>query len=147
MAVQALGYIGIGASSLDDWSDFATSQLGMQPVDKTASCRTFRMDDRRQRLIVDTEGSGAERYFGWEVADAAALDALVAKLEATGVAVRHEPMALADQRFVRDLISFRDPDGNRLEAFHGPILADEPFKPTRAIFGFRAGALGEARIC
>ena len=50
--------------------------------------------------------------------------------------------ALADQRFVSDLISFRDPDGNRLEAFHGPMLADAPFKPTRAISGFRAGALG-----
>ena len=142
MAVQALGYIGIGASSLDDWSGFATSQLGLQPVDTAASCRAFRMDDRRQRLIVDKEGSGAERYFGWEVADAAALDDLAAKLEAAGVAVRHEPAALADQRFVRDLISFRDPDGNRLEAFHGPLLAEEPFKPTRAISGFRAGALG-----
>ena len=142
MTVQALGYIGIGASSLDDWSDFATSQLGLQPVDTTASCRTFRMDDRRQRLIVDKEGSGAERYFGWEVADATALDTLAAKLEAAGVAVRQEPSALADQRFVRDLISFRDPDGNRLEAFHGPLLADQPFQPTRAISGFRAGALG-----
>jgi len=142
MSVQALGYIGIGASNLDEWSDFAVSQLGLQPVDRAASCRAFRMDDRRQRIIVDKEGAGAERYFGWEVADAAALDALAAKLEAAAVAVRHEPAARADQRFVRGLISFRDPDGNRLEAFHGPLLADTPFKPSRAISGFLAGVLG-----
>ena len=34
MSVQALGYIGIGASNLDEWSDFATSQLGLQQVDR-----------------------------------------------------------------------------------------------------------------
>jgi 2,3-dihydroxybiphenyl 1,2-dioxygenase len=142
MAVQALGYIGIGGSNLDDWSAFATGQLGMQQVDRAASCRAFRMDDRRQRLIVDRELAEGERYFGWEVADAGALDALAARLEAAGVAVRREPAALADQRFVRGLISFRDPAGNRLEAFHGPQVADEPFKPGRDILGFRTGVLG-----
>ncbi len=145
MGVQALGYLGFGAANLDDWSAFVGSQLGLQPVDHTASCRTFRMDDRRQRLIVDAE-LGAERFFGWEVADAAALDALAAKLEAAGVAVRREPAARADQRFVRGLISFQDPDGNRLEAFYGPMLADTPFQPSRNISGFRAGAQGMGHI-
>jgi 2,3-dihydroxybiphenyl 1,2-dioxygenase len=142
MAVQALGYIGIGAADLDQWSEFATRQLGLQQVDGGASRRAFRMDDRRQRIIADAKQSDAERYFGWEVADATALDALAATLEAAGVAVRHEPAALADQRFVRDLISFKDPDGNRLEAFHSPMLADEPFKPGWNISGFRTGTLG-----
>jgi 2,3-dihydroxybiphenyl 1,2-dioxygenase len=142
MTIQGLGYIGISASNLDAWSDFATSQLGLQQVDHAESCRAFRMDDRRQRFIVDKERPDAERYFGWEVADAAALDTLAAKLESAGVAVKHEPAARADQRFVRDLISFRDPDGNRLEAFYGPLLADAPFKPSRDISGFRTGTLG-----
>ena len=56
--------------------------------------------------------------------------------------MRHEPAALADQRFVRDLISFSDPDGNRLEAFHGPLLADTPFKASRNISGFLTGVGG-----
>jgi 2,3-dihydroxybiphenyl 1,2-dioxygenase len=146
MEVQALGYLGIGASNLDDWSDFATRQLGLQQVDRAASCRAFRMDDRRQRIIVDSERPEAERYFGWEVADAASLDALAAKLERAGVAVRREPAALADPRFVGDLISFRDPDGTRLEAFHGPLLADTPFQPARNISGFRTGALGMGHV-
>ncbi|MDE2200241.1 MAG: VOC family protein [Rhodospirillales bacterium] len=142
MAVQALGYVGIGTTKLDDWSAFATAQLGMQQVDRGPSCRAFRMDDRRQRLIVDGALGDAERYFGWEVADAAALDALAAKLEAGGVAVRREPAALADQRFVGELISFRDPAGNRLEAFHSPLVADTPFRPGRNISGFRTGVMG-----
>jgi 2,3-dihydroxybiphenyl 1,2-dioxygenase len=56
--------------------------------------------------------------------------------------VKREPAALADQRFVRGLISFADPSGNRLEAFHGAQIADEPFHPGRSISGFRAGPLG-----
>src|SRR5258705_11370204 len=142
MAVQALGYLGISSQNIDEWSDFATCQLGLQSVDRATSCRAFRMDDRRQRLIVDKERPDAERFFGWEVADAASLDALAGTLEAAGVAVRREPAALADQRCVRDLISFRDPDGNRLEAFYGPSLADTPFAPGRSISGFRTGAEG-----
>ena len=42
--------------------------------------------------------------------------------------------------------SFRDPDGNRLEAFYGPLLADTPFAPGRNISGFRAGALGMGHV-
>ena len=59
-----------------------------------------------------------------------------------GVAVKREPAALADQRFVSGLISFADPSGNRLEAFHGAQIADEPFRPGRSISGFRTGPLG-----
>lgn len=144
MSIQALGYIGFGADKLDDWSAFATGQLGLQPVDHARSCRTFRMDDRRQRLIVDSES--AERFFGWEVPDAAALDALASRLESAGVAVRRESAARASQRFVSELIAFADPDGNRLEAFHGPMIADTPFKPSRPISGFRAGSQGMGHI-
>ena len=84
MQVQALGYVGIGASDLTDWTDFATNWLGMQMVERGNACRAFRMDDRSQRLVVDRSLADGERYFGFEVADAAALDALAARLEAHG---------------------------------------------------------------
>jgi 2,3-dihydroxybiphenyl 1,2-dioxygenase len=142
MEIQALGYLGVGTAKLDDWSDFATGWLGMQAVDRGAGVRAFRMDDRRQRLVIDRTLPEGDRYFGWEVADAAALDTLAARLERAGVAVRREPASLADQRFVRGLISFADPAGNRLEAFHGAQVADEPFRPGRSISGFRTGPQG-----
>ncbi len=142
MTIQALGYLGIGTDRIDDWTNFATSWLGMQAVDRGAGTRAFRMDDRKQRLVVDRSLPEGQRYFGWEVADAAALDGLAARLEAAGVAVKREPAALADQRFVSGLISFADPAGNRLEAFHGAQIADAPFRPGRSISGFRTGPLG-----
>jgi len=142
MQIQALGYLGVGTDKLEDWTNFATNCLGMQGLDRGAGVRAFRMDDRKQRLVVDRSLPEGQRYFGWEVADAVALDTLAARLEAAGVAVKWEPAALADQRFVTDLISFTDPSGNRLEAFHGPEIADEPFRPGRSISGFRTGPLG-----
>ena len=90
MTVQAMGYFWVGTSKLDDWTNFAIGQLGLQAVDRGGAMRAFRMDNRKQRLIVDGGLTGGERFFGWEVADATALDALVARLENAGVAVRRE---------------------------------------------------------
>ena len=66
MADQALCYLGIGTQDIDEWSDFATRQLGLQLVDRGVSCRAFRVDDRRQRVVVDKERPDAERFFGWD---------------------------------------------------------------------------------
>ncbi len=119
MEMQSLGYVGVQATDLDDWQRFATRFLGMQLVDKSASNLTFRMDDRRQRLVVEKSKGDGPGFFGWEVADTAALDAIAARLEQHGVAVTRGTRALADERHVRELISFRDPVGNRVEAFCG----------------------------
>jgi len=146
MAVQALGYIGLGSAKLDDWSDFAGGVLGMQPVDRGGGMRAFRMDDRKQRLIVDAAVPDGERVFGWEVESASGLDALAARLEAAGVAVKQEGAGRADQRCVANLISFVDPAGNRLEAFCGPQVADTAFCPGRDISGFRTGLLGMGHV-
>ena len=69
----------------------------------------FRMDDRKQRIIVDADGGEGIGFFGWEVADAAALDALAARLEKAGVTVARGSRALADERRVKDLIVLQRP--------------------------------------
>src|SRR6516165_3164553 len=146
MEIRALGYLGVGTAKLDDWTTLATKGLGMEAVDRGGSTRAFRMDDRKQRLVLDGALPNGTTYFGWEVADAAALEALAARLTQANIAVRREPAALADQRFVSGLISFHDPAGNRLEAFHGAAVADTPFRPGRLISGFRAGPLGMGHV-
>ena len=142
MAVRALGYAGFGSAALDDWRQFGTGLVGLQAVERSPSLLAFRMDDRKQRIVVDRSLPEGSRFFGWEVADAAELDAFAARLEAAGVAVTAEPRTLADARRVRALISFHDPAGNRLEAFYGAEIADTSFSPGRSISGFRTGPLG-----
>jgi 2,3-dihydroxybiphenyl 1,2-dioxygenase len=142
MPLQALGYVGFGSSALDDWRQFGTGLVGLQAVERSPSLLAFRMDDRKQRIVIDRSMAEGARFFGWEVADAAALDELAARLERAKVDVLAEPRALADTRRVGGLISFRDPAGNRLEAFYGAEIDETPFSPGRSISGFRTGALG-----
>jgi 2,3-dihydroxybiphenyl 1,2-dioxygenase len=143
--LTGLGYVGIRSDRLDDWAAFGPGFLGLELVERTAGMLKFRMDDRKQRIIV----SGAEEAhhaFGWEVADAAALEAVAARVEAAKVRV--EPMAAAELalRGVTAGIRFADPAGNRLEAFHGPESAAEAFRPGRPISGFRTGSLGMGHV-
>jgi 2,3-dihydroxybiphenyl 1,2-dioxygenase len=142
MSIQALGYAGFGSADLDDWRQFGTGMVGLQAVERGNALLAFRMDDRKQRIVIDRALPDGERFFGWEVADAAALLTLAARLEQAKVAVTAEPQALADARHVRGLISFRDPAGNRLEAFYGAEIDVTPFRPGRSISGFRTGPLG-----
>ncbi|MBV9562979.1 MAG: VOC family protein [Bradyrhizobium sp.] len=144
--LRALGYAGFGSDALEDWQQFGTSLVGWQAVERGNSLLAFRMDDRKQRVVIDRGMGDGTRFFGWEVEDAAALDALAAKLEAAKVRVAAEPQTQADARRVRALISFTDPAGNRLEAFHGAEIDDTPFKPGRSISGFRTGALGLGHV-
>ena len=140
--LQGLGYAGFGSSALDDWRQFGTGLVGLQAVENSPSLLAFRMDDRKQRIVIDRSMPEGSRFFGWEVADAADLDALAARLEQAQINVVAEPQTLADSRRVGALISFRDPAGNRLEAFYGAEIDEAPFCPGRSISGFRTGPLG-----
>jgi 2,3-dihydroxybiphenyl 1,2-dioxygenase len=142
MAIRGLGYVGVRAKALEDWSGFGQNFLGMQLVDKSSKGLAFRMDDRKQRIVVTEDGGEGVGFFGWEVPDATDLDRYATRLEQADVAVMRGTRALADQRRVTDLIAFDDPVGNRVEIFHGAESTSEPFKPGRNISGFRTGPLG-----
>ena len=142
MQIDALGYVGIRTADIDQWATYGTRFLGMQLAEKGRGALALRMDDRKQRVIIQRDEGEGVSFYGWEVADAAALQTLAGHLEKSGVTVARGSRALADERRVSDLIIFSDPIGNRLEAFYGVETAPEPFKPGRSISGFRTGPLG-----
>src|SRR6202047_3766701 len=110
--VQGLGYVGGRAKALEEWADFGSGFLGMQRIDKSRSTLALRMDDRKQRLLVDADGGEGIGFRGWELSDAVSLDALAARLEQAGTKVAHGSRALAAEWHVRDLIVLQDPAGN-----------------------------------
>lgn len=142
MTICALGYLGVRSDRLDDWSGFAGQLLGMQEIDRAGQSLAFRMDDRKQRLVVSNEPGETLAFMGWEVEAKDDLQLYAARLEQAGIAVAEGSRALADRRFVADLIVCADPAGNRLELFHGPMIASDPFVPGRPIDGFKTGPLG-----
>ena len=146
MGLIALGYIGIDTAHAEDWTIFATGVLGMQRVDGTRTRQAFRMDDRRQRLLIHGDRPDGLTFLGFEVAQRDDLDEIGARLEANGTPVHRAPVTLADERHVADLIRFQDPGGNPVELFWGPCIATEPFRPGRPITGFRTGSLGMGHV-
>jgi len=144
MLVQALGYVGLPGTDLEGWTEYGTRFLGLQLAARTGNGLAFRMDERAQRIVI--RANEAAPIFGWEVADAAALDALAARIESAGVAVAPGGRALAVERHVADLLILDDPLGNRVEIFHGGAAAHDPFRPGRPISGFRTGALGLGHV-
>src|ERR1700688_1296660 len=104
MHLNALGYVGIRTKNLEDWAGYSTNFLGMQLVDKSRGTLALRMDDRKQRVIIHTDEDEGPLFYGWEGADAKALDALAGHLEKHGVPVARGSRALAEERRVRDLI-------------------------------------------
>src|SRR4029453_2955651 len=118
MELNSLGYIGIRAKAVDEWADYGSKFLGMQLVDRSRSTLTFRMDDRRQRVVVHADGGEGAAFLGWGVGGGPPLDA-------GGVRVQGMPAAVADERRVKAIIRFEDPAGNVLEAFHGAEVASD----------------------
>lgn len=146
MSVQGLGYLGIETVNLENWGHFATGLLGLQRIDRSRSTLALRMDDRKQRIVLNEGSRDGVSFFGWEVAGAPALEAVAARLEAAGAPVALASRALAEERHVAELLVTADPMGNRLELFHGPAIASEAFVPGRSISGFRTGVNGMGHV-
>jgi hypothetical protein len=121
MALGSFGYTTLRSDKIEDWAEYGPKFLGLQLVERTRSALKFRMDDRKQRIVISSE-EPAGNVFGWEVADAAALDALAARLESAGIGVEHAPAAIASLRGVRDLIRFRTPPATGSRPFTAPRL-------------------------
>ena len=57
MSVAAFGFVGLRSDKLDDWAEYAPKFLGLQLVERTQSALKFRMDDRKQRILVSASAS------------------------------------------------------------------------------------------
>lgn len=146
MSIESLAYIGVRSADLDGWSEFASSLLGMQCLDRAGSTLAMRMDDHAQRLVVSNEPGETIAFIGWEVSTAEDLDHYAARLEAAGHPVKKGTKALADRRMVSELIVCNDPAGYRTELVFKPHTVDDPFVPGRPIEGFKTGPLGMGHV-
>jgi 2,3-dihydroxybiphenyl 1,2-dioxygenase len=147
MSITSLGYLGIGATDLDAWERYATEIIGMEASHQDgADVLHLRVDEHHHRVAV-TPGDDDLLYVGWEVPTSSALDELAGRLEQADVSVEWCNDEEAARRRVSRLFRYCGPDGLPAEAFTGPLVSCErPFKPSRAISGFKTGPLGLGHI-
>jgi 2,3-dihydroxybiphenyl 1,2-dioxygenase len=143
--IEALGYVGLEVSDLPRWRSFATETLGLQACDRPGRI-DLRMDAYASRVQLSEGPLDDLSYVGWEVSGQDALEKLETRLRAAGVAVSVADAALLAERRVAGLISFCDPEGNRHEAFYGPLQrADKPFVSPLGV-AFKTGRQGLGHI-
>ncbi|MRH90343.1 2,3-dihydroxybiphenyl 1,2-dioxygenase [Nocardia sp. SYP-A9097] len=120
MSIRALGYMRIGATDMAAWREYGLKVLGMmEGTGPDPDALYLRMDDFPARLVIVPSDVDRLQVSGWEVTDAPALQALREKLSKAGVAFREGTKQEFADRRVEAMISFQDPSGNVLEAFHG----------------------------
>jgi 3,4-dihydroxy-9,10-secoandrosta-1,3,5(10)-triene-9,17-dione 4,5-dioxygenase len=123
MTVRSLGYLRIEATDMAAWREYGLKILGMVEGSGTVDGALYlRMDDFPARLVIVPGSSDRLAASGWETANAAELQDVRDRLDAAGVPYKEGTAdELADRKVV-ELVSFDDPSGNTLEAFHGVAL-------------------------
>ena len=147
MRVRTLAYVGIETRDLDGWADFSTSVLGLPATRVAGEDRVLlRMDERVYRFDVRAGDEERMLWAGWELGDAAELEAAAVELERAGTGVRRgTPQECRDRR-VAGLLVFDDPAGNRTELFYGQQADFRPLELTRPLGGYLTGEMGMGHV-
>jgi biphenyl-2,3-diol 1,2-dioxygenase len=146
-SVSQLGYVGVGVSDSAAWQKLATEVYGMEVVPgDDARTSYLRMDDQPHRIELRQNGHDDVDFLGWQVPDESALQILAQGLEDAGMKVAAGTRDEADARRVVELVKCEDPNGIQTELFYGRPVNQRPFRPSRAISGFKTGELGLGHV-
>lgn len=123
MGIRSLAYMRIEATDMDAWREYGLKILGMvEGKGADPNALYLRMDDFPARLVIFPGEHDRLAVSGWETANAAELQEIRDRLDAAGVPHKEGTVEEIRDRRVDELISFEDPSGNVLEAFHGAAL-------------------------
>jgi 2,3-dihydroxy-p-cumate/2,3-dihydroxybenzoate 3,4-dioxygenase len=130
VALEQLRYVRLPVDDLDHATDFAQRILGLELIDRTQDLATFRSDFRDYTLAFAT-GAYAVQSVGLEVRYSDDLDATLDALRRLGLSAARgsaEDCALCK---VKDMISFADFSGNRIELVVRPLNSGWRYFPSR----------------
>ena len=128
--LKDLRYVRLGSRDLAAASEYARTILGLELVRREGDAAYFRGDERDHTLVY-FEGDASDHTTGWEVADAAALDAAGAELESKRIQVQRGSRTECEKRYLWDFPSFADPSRNRHELVAGPRTGSTRFASSR----------------
>ena len=146
-SVTQMGYVGIGASNVEEWEHFAADVLGLQSngIDDEGNL-SLRMDEYSHRFIIKPNGKDDVEFVGWQVTDEPALREMAEQLREAGIEVTDGTDDDNKSRRVEGMIKFEDPEGTPTEIFYGPPISyDKPFNSPRAV-GFVTSEQGLGHV-
>lgn len=137
ITLQDIRYVRLGTSDAEAAARYASAVLGLEAAGRMDGAIYFRSDTRDHTLVF-VEGDPRTHVSGFEVADAAALDAAAAEIEAQRLPVRAGTRAECEMRRCAQFIHFTDPSGNGIDLVVQPHESGQPYVPSRpaGITGF-----------
>ncbi|MGE0715435.1 MAG: VOC family protein [Alphaproteobacteria bacterium] len=147
MGRMELAYLVFGVRRPERWRSFAHTVFGPgEPVANADGSIGLRFDEAAQRIVLERGGNDDLAAIGLELADDTALDEIVGRLRAAGVAVEAGDPAQAAARRVRRLVACRDPAGNRIELAVGLERTAAPAAPAFPAGFHSAAGLGIGHV-
>ena len=152
MDIRSLGYIGLNSTKVDDWRRWGSEIIGLGLKDPTPEVSAlssampkvdgalyFRMDDRRQRIVVYPSDKDELAYMGWELAGRIAFRQALEKLDRLGYPYELASEAQALERGVQGMAALYDPAGYRHEIFYSAYYLETSMEYGRSPMreGFR----------
>src|SRR6266436_1675140 len=130
VALEQLRYVRLVAGDLGRAADFGQRVLGLEPIDRTRELATFRSDFRDYTLAF-ASGDHAVQSVGLEVRHSDDLDAALEGLRRLGLSAGRGSAEDCALRKVKDMISFADFSGNRVELVVRPLNSGWRYFPSR----------------
>lgn len=132
-----ISYVRLGTRDVLGATRYATAILGLQEGRRSGNAKNgqavYFRSDQRDHTLVYFDGDPRDHTVGFELRDAAALDAAAAELDRRGHPVHRGSADECEQRRVAAFINFRDPSGNSVDLVVAPFHSGMRFMPTRAI--------------
>ena len=142
-----IAYLGVEVPDPSSLDSFFTDIVGLVPGAPGADgTRTWRNDDKAQRLIVSAGPANDAVLVGVEAIDEAAFEQAVAGLAATGFATTEGTAADLAARHVQRLARVDAPWGMTLEVVLGLQRAEQPFASPLVPGGFYTHGVGFGHI-
>jgi 2,3-dihydroxy-p-cumate/2,3-dihydroxybenzoate 3,4-dioxygenase len=130
IALEQLRYVRLVADDLGRAADFAQRTLGLEPIDRTEDLATFRSDFRDHTLVF-ARGDHAVQSIGLEVRYSTDLDAAIEGLRRLGITAGRGSAEDCALHKVKDMVSFADFSGNRIELVVRPLNSGWRYFPSR----------------
>jgi 2,3-dihydroxybiphenyl 1,2-dioxygenase len=145
--IKSLAYLGVSSPACKEWETFGPELLGLQHAGYGADGSVrFRIDEAAHRLTIHPGERDKIDYIGWSLKDEADAKAVVDRVAARGMEVSRAREAESEQRKVEGFYWFHDPSGFRHELSWGQVHIAAPFRPGRALGGFRTGEQGLGHV-
>jgi 2,3-dihydroxybiphenyl 1,2-dioxygenase len=141
-----LGYLVLELPDPDTITPVLADVVGLVPGAPAGDARTWRDDDRAQRIVVQPGPANDAVAVGFEAVDAGAYDATVARLRALGADVTDGTDDEAARRRVRRLARATSPWGVQVEVALGLAAAATPYSSPLVPGGFLTEGVGFGHV-